>query len=565
MMKWLALVCALSLACFGQQAQTHDVPSGALNPEPIFGANSKWVQGIGPGYWPTAGTGLTLNLTAGTVWCLGTVRTYAGGTLTMTNSATNYVYLDTSSNCVPASSSSIFTGSQIPVAVVTASGGAITVITDPRNVMTALSIGLSVPTGLSVSGSPVINNGTFTVTWSVAGAGYLLTSTGVNAAAWHQVNGGADCGDSTHSVNWTQSTQLFGCQLISQPCPTLTGDVTSVGCATTLVNIPDGTTMAGKIVATDITAPATPASGKDNLYVDSTDKRFHDKNDAGTIGTTAVAKTAGSHKWFSAMSAAGAFTDTQPACGDLSDAGAGCNGSSGPIIKVNTAAIAGTNANLSDSTPAAASNHVNVTWQKDSTTPDTNISAQVSAATDTVLGVLKSITCTNQFIRSFTTGTGAASCDTVGTNDLAANAVNSAKSAVVNTRRTCMMVMGADNASAVLANSDLGPQLDQCQMPYAATVVEIDVMADAGTPNVIVQRSHLGSATALLSSALATASAGAVACSNTGGTTGFDGTTTCTNTLQNTAVAVGDWIGLTSGTAGGTAKRMSIAVHMTVN
>jgi hypothetical protein len=136
---------------------------------------------------------------------------------------------------------------------------------------------------------------------------------------------------------------------------------------------------------------------------------------------------------------------------------------------------------------------------------------------------------------------------------------------VVNTRRVCMIVIGADNAAAVLANADLGPQLDQCFIPFAATVVEIEVMGDAGTPNVIVQRSHLGSATALLSSALATASAGAVACSNTGGTTGFDATTTCTNTLQNTSVAVGDWIGLTSGTAGGVAKRMSIAVTMTVN
>ncbi len=132
-------------------------------------------------------------------------------------------------------------------------------------------------------------------------------------------------------------------------------------------------------------------------------------------------------------------------------------------------------------------------------------------------------------------------------------------------RRTCMIVVGADNAASALANADLGPQLNQCFVPFAATVVEIEVMADAGTPNVIVQRSHLGTPTALLSGALATASAGAVACSNTGGTTGIDGTTTCTNTLENTAVGAGDWIGLTSGTAGGTAKRMTVAITMTMN
>lgn len=298
MMKALVLFCLLSLACFAQQPQTHDV----LNPEPTFGANSKWVQGIGPGYWPTAGTGLTLKLTAGTSFCSGAIVTYAGGTLTMTNT-TNYIYLNTAASCIPAVKTSTFTTSDIPVAVVVASAGAITAITDDR-------------------------------TW-------FFTASG---------------------------------------CGTLTGDVTSSGCATTIAN----------------------------------------------------------------------------------------------------------------------------------------------------------------------------------------NAVTAAKSAVVLTRRTCMIVVGADNGSA-LANADLGPQLNQCFVPFAATVVEIEVMADAGTPNVIVQRSHLGSPTALLSGALATASAGAVACSNTGGTTGLDGTTTCTNTLQNTSVAVGDWIGLTSGTAGATAKRMSIAVTMTVN
>jgi hypothetical protein len=126
--------------------------------------------------------------------------------------------------------------------------------------------------------------------------------------------------------------------------------------------------------------------------------------------------------------------------------------------------------------------------------------------------------------------------------------------------RTCMVIVGADNGSA-LVNGDLGPQLNQCQIPYAGTILEIDVMGDAGTPNVIVQRSHLGTPTALLSGALATAASGAVACAKTGATTGVDGTTTCSATLQNKTIAAGDWIGLTSGTAGGVAKRMSIAVH----
>lgn len=131
------------------------------------------------------------------------------------------------------------------------------------------------------------------------------------------------------------------------------------------------------------------------------------------------------------------------------------------------------------------------------------------------------------------------------------------------TRRVCGMVVGADNGSA-LANADLGPQGRQCYVPYGATVVEIDVAADAGTPNVIPGRNHAGTIANLVSSALATAAAGGLACSNTGGTVGLDGVTTCSATLQNTVLAIGDWVELVSGTAGGVAKRMSIAVTYTV-
>ncbi len=132
----LAIVfCVLSGFAFAQQPQTSDVS----NTQPIYSANSKYVQGVGPGYWPTAGSGLTLNLTAGTVWCQGTVRTYAAGTLMMTNSTTNYVYLDPASNCVPAVSTSSFSATQVPIAVVVAAGGVITSITDDRALISNLS------------------------------------------------------------------------------------------------------------------------------------------------------------------------------------------------------------------------------------------------------------------------------------------------------------------------------------------------------------------------------------------------------------------------------------------
>ena len=133
-----------------------------------------------------------------------------------------------------------------------------------------------------------------------------------------------------------------------------------------------------------------------------------------------------------------------------------------------------------------------------------------------------------------------------------------------NTRRTCSIVVGSDNGSA-LANADLGPRGRQCFIPAASTAVEVTIAADAGTPSVIVRRNVAGTGANLTSAALATATSGGIACSKTSAVTGIDGATTCTATLQNTALAPGSWIELISGTAGGTAKRMSINVTYTVD
>ncbi len=136
-------------------------------------------------------------------------------------------------------------------------------------------------------------------------------------------------------------------------------------------------------------------------------------------------------------------------------------------------------------------------------------------------------------------------------------AVTSAKQSVEPTRRTVCIVFGANNAVSVLADSDLGPQSRQYFLPWAGTLVETEVAADGGTPNIILGRSRAGVIANVVSGALATASLGGIACSNTGGTTGLDGATTCSNTLQNTGWNVGDWITAVSGTAGGVAKEMT--------
>ncbi len=152
----------------------------------------------------------------------------------------------------------------------------------------------------------------------------------------------------------------------------------------------------------------------------------------------------------------------------------------------------------------------------------------------------------------------------VATGDMAANAVTSAKTAVVNTYRVCDIPVGDTSASA-LTNAQLGPQSRVCFVPAASTIVEMDVNADASTPNVIVARNHSGTIANIVSGALATAASGGIACTNTGGTTGINGATTCTNTLQNTSLSAGDYLELVSGTAGGTAKFFVVHVVYTVN
>ncbi len=139
--------------------------------------------------------------------------------------------------------------------------------------------------------------------------------------------------------------------------------------------------------------------------------------------------------------------------------------------------------------------------------------------------------------------------------------------------KTCMIIVGADNG-AVLADADLGPQGQQCIIPYAATVIEVDVSADGtATPQVII-RKKAGNGTTytdLLSAALATSGTSnnnfACASINAACVNGAakSGAVTIVTAASANVLAAGDSLGLTSGTAGGAAKRMTIAIHYTVN
>jgi hypothetical protein len=137
--KWsrclvVAAVFALSFIIYNSLfiafAQQPQAPAGT----PLYSVNAKYVNGMAPGYWPTAGSGLTLTLSTGTAYCGNPPApvSYPGGSLALTASATNYVYLNPASSCAPAASTSSFSPGQIPIAKVVTGASSITSITDIR-------------------------------------------------------------------------------------------------------------------------------------------------------------------------------------------------------------------------------------------------------------------------------------------------------------------------------------------------------------------------------------------------------------------------------------------------
>jgi len=156
----------------GQQPQCPTCPS--------FAANAKYLNGsqLG-GFGITAGSGLTLNVGAGTSYCSNAIQSYAGGTLTMANNATNYVFLDASSACAPASNTSGFTSSTVPLATVVTSGGVITTVAINATAFKANSnnttAATSVANGTAALGTSAIASGICATVVTVSATGVLTT------------------------------------------------------------------------------------------------------------------------------------------------------------------------------------------------------------------------------------------------------------------------------------------------------------------------------------------------------------------------------------------------------
>lgn len=131
MRKLAVLILLLLVSTAPAQQPQADEPS----PEPIVNGNYQLVNGVGPGYWVyQTAAGLSIAVGPGTApACLGGPVYYAGGTFTLTNNATNYVYLKLDSSCAVTLDTTGPTNRDITVAQIVTSGGVVTSWNDLRS------------------------------------------------------------------------------------------------------------------------------------------------------------------------------------------------------------------------------------------------------------------------------------------------------------------------------------------------------------------------------------------------------------------------------------------------
>jgi hypothetical protein len=248
MKRWLFLAVLLfGFSAYAQNPQTSTAP--------IFRTNSAWVNGSSIGYYPTKGTGLTLNVGAGSAWCSGTLEEFAGGTLSLANNATVYVFLDSTSACNPASNTTAFGAANIPIAKVTTSGGVITAIDDAR---TPFSTGSAGGTGLvSLDG---LTSTTQSFSTGTAGTDFGISSAG----SVHTFN--LPVADATHtgklsSTDWTTFNNKQSAISVAPPITITSGVISINGQGTTTTVLHGNASGAATFGAVDLNTDTTGILG----------------------------------------------------------------------------------------------------------------------------------------------------------------------------------------------------------------------------------------------------------------------------------------------------------------
>lgn len=162
----------------------------AASPATLWGRRASTCSGLTWGYYGG-------NFQVGT-----TSNAIADGTLTLTASATNYVYANATTGAVSANATGFPAGS-IPLYNINAGSATVTSYTDLRSYQpsavaagagtgTVTSVGLSMPPDFAVANSPVTGSGNLAVTYANQPAGYVHVGPPSGSAAaptWRQLVG----------------------------------------------------------------------------------------------------------------------------------------------------------------------------------------------------------------------------------------------------------------------------------------------------------------------------------------------------------------------------------------
>lgn len=197
----------------GGSPQTHDVNFT----EPLQYINAAWTNGIAIGYWPRGAlTGLSVNIGQGFVDCDGTGVGYSGGALTMTDSTTNYIYLDHSNSCAPAVSTTPPACADIKIATVVTAGGNLSSITDTRTPFKYCSgaavAGLSITAGKTLTVQNTVTvSGTdgSTVAYGTGGTIAYKIASGTSALGTGAISAGTCATVVTTAATGTQTTDAI--------------------------------------------------------------------------------------------------------------------------------------------------------------------------------------------------------------------------------------------------------------------------------------------------------------------------------------------------------------------
>jgi hypothetical protein len=201
------------------------VIAAAQNPQtstaPLYAVNSKYTNGGAPGYMPCGNAALNcpstsaLNLLIGpgTANCSGTIETYAGGTLTLTASTTNYIYLNTSASCIPAVKTTSFTTSDIPIATVVTGVSSISSIVDDRTIFFVPG-GASGVTSLNtlLNAIVLVCDSTCSITTSGQDLDFHVIG---NSHIAYNVNTGAVANPAAVLLNATVTGTIHGCTFVT--------------------------------------------------------------------------------------------------------------------------------------------------------------------------------------------------------------------------------------------------------------------------------------------------------------------------------------------------------------